>query len=75
MVSYADSSSGWLCLGALVVLLSIATEPFTQQLIQYQQRVVSAKDKNTTVNRAGRYSKGSEIYVPSNRSASGESLG
>lgn len=68
---YADASSGCLYLGALVVLLSIAADPFTQQLIQYKQRVDYTEDVNTTVNRAGRFAKGSGIYTTSTISSSG----
>lgn len=72
-ISYADSNRGFLCLGALVVLLSIAADPFTQQLIQYQQQVVYTEDPNATVNRAGRFAKGSGIRTTSNVSSDGES--
>lgn len=61
--AFADRNSGWLRLGALIVLLSIATDPLTQQLIQYKQQVVYTQDMNTRVNRAGRFSKGSEVYL------------
>ncbi|KAI7776816.1 hypothetical protein LA080_004410 [Diaporthe eres] len=55
-------SLGYLRLGTLVVLLSIAADPLTQQLIQYKQSMVYAKDVNTTVNRAGRFAKGKEVH-------------
>ncbi|KAL1850779.1 hypothetical protein Daus18300_012787 [Diaporthe australafricana] len=55
---------GYLRLGALVLLLSIAADPLTQQLIQYKQRVVYMQDANTTVNRAARFSRGNEIFMP-----------
>ncbi|KAH8777845.1 hypothetical protein F5883DRAFT_627033 [Diaporthe sp. PMI_573] len=54
----AEFPSGSLRLGALVVILSIAADPFNQQLIQYEQRVVYRQDLSTMVNRAGRYAKG-----------------
>lgn len=55
------------------MLLSKAADPFTQQLIQYRQGVIRTEDANTTVNRAGRFAKGSGIYTTSNLSSSGES--
>lgn len=61
--AFPDKNSGWLRIGALIVLLSIATDPLTQQLIQYKQQVVYTQDTNTKVNRAGRFSKGSEVYL------------
>jgi hypothetical protein len=72
MIPYIDSSSGYLYLGALVVLLSIAADPFTQQLVQYEQRVVYTNDASTTVNRAGRFAKGSTIITNSTVLSSGE---
>lgn len=50
-------------LGALVILLDIAVDPFSQQLIQYRQDTVYIQDTQTTVSVAGRYSKGSEFAV------------
>ncbi|KAF3768099.1 hypothetical protein M406DRAFT_254587, partial [Cryphonectria parasitica EP155] len=55
--------SGFLRLGALVVLLSIAVDPFSQQLVQYKQDVVYSANAETTIARAGRYSKGSEYSM------------
>lgn len=55
------------------MLLSVAAGPFTQQLIQYRQGVIYTKDANTTVNRAGRFAKGSGFYITSTLSSSGES--
>lgn len=46
----------------MVVVLSIAADPFTQQLIQTKQQVVYTQDLNTTVARATRFSKGSEYF-------------
>lgn len=61
MIIPTDFHSGWLHLGALVVMLSIAADPLNQQLIQYKQRVVYSKDSSTTINRAGRYTRGSKL--------------
>lgn len=57
----------------MVMLLSIAADPFTQQLIQYEQRVVYTDDRNTTVNRAGRFAKGSRAYNLSTKEPHGKS--
>lgn len=58
MVIPTDFQSGWLRLGSLVVVLSIAADPLNQQLVQYKQRVVYSKDSSATINRAGRYTRG-----------------
>lgn len=68
---YANANSGSLCLGALVVLLSIAADPFTQQLIQYRQGLVYTEDAKTTVPRAGRFAKGTGIYTMTTVPSSG----
>lgn len=47
------------------MLLSIAADPFTQQLIQYRQGLVYTEDANTTVNRAGRFAKGTGVRTTS----------
>lgn len=69
MIIPTDFHSGWLRLGALIVMLSIAADALNQQLIQYKQRVVYSKDSSTTINRAGRYTRGSKsslatTYIP-----------
>lgn len=61
--AFTDILSGWLHLGALVVVLSIAADPLNQQLIQYKQRVVYSPDTSTTIDRAVRYSRGAETFV------------
>ncbi|KAI1817265.1 hypothetical protein GGS20DRAFT_592171 [Poronia punctata] len=45
--------------GSFTVLISLVVDPFTQQLVQTRQRIVALEDDDTTVTRAGRYSKGS----------------
>ncbi|KAG8158099.1 hypothetical protein KVR01_011860 [Diaporthe batatas] len=59
---------GYLSMGALVVLLSIAADPFTQQLIQYERRVVYTNSTDITVNRAGRFDKGTRTLKYSTES-------
>ncbi|KAI0390199.1 hypothetical protein F5Y17DRAFT_80490 [Xylariaceae sp. FL0594] len=46
-------------LGGFTILISLAVDPFTQQLVQPRQGVVPLPDDATTVTKAGRYSKGS----------------
>ncbi|KAI0440957.1 hypothetical protein F4803DRAFT_525272 [Xylaria telfairii] len=46
--------------GAIIVLFSIAVDPFTQQLVQYKQGMVYTPDADTTTKQARRYSKGNE---------------
>jgi hypothetical protein len=47
-------------IGALVSLLTIALDPFTQQLVQLEQKLHSATDSRTAIAIANRYSKGNE---------------
>lgn len=50
-------------LGALVILLDIAVDPFSQQLVQYREDAVYIQDLQTVVQIASRYSRGSEYAV------------
>ncbi|CAO2657021.1 Nn.00g058240.m01.CDS01 [Neocucurbitaria sp. VM-36] len=45
-------------LGALVTILALAVDPFSQQLIQHGQKLKSSNDASTTIARAQRYSSG-----------------
>lgn len=45
-------------LGALCTVLAIATDPLSQQLIQYQEIPVSVSSQNAAIPRAQRYSRG-----------------
>ncbi|ESZ92361.1 hypothetical protein SBOR_7271 [Sclerotinia borealis F-4128] len=45
-------------IGAVTTVLALAVDPFTQQLIQYQQRLVPHSDGEASVPRADRYSRG-----------------
>ncbi|KAF2103015.1 hypothetical protein NA57DRAFT_16228, partial [Rhizodiscina lignyota] len=52
--------------GALIVLLSVAVDPFIQQVIQFQTRLVFQDNplkNNATIAQAQRYSKGSEFTI------------
>ncbi|KAF3018221.1 hypothetical protein E8E14_012789 [Neopestalotiopsis sp. 37M] len=49
--------------GAIVILLSLAIDPFSQQLVQLEQEVVYTRDPATSVNRALRYSKGNQFLL------------
>lgn len=73
LLRHIDINSGCLSSGALVLLLSIAADPFTQQLIQYERRVVYTDSADTTVNRAGRLSKGKRAIKYSTENVFGES--
>lgn len=55
----ADLLSWILRLGALVILLDVAVDPFSQQLIQLRQDLVYSEDGETVLSSAGRYSRGS----------------
>lgn len=55
----ADLSSWILRLGALIILLDVAVDPFSQQLVQLRQDLVYNEDRETILSSAGRYSKGS----------------
>ncbi|KAL2287106.1 hypothetical protein FJTKL_06109 [Diaporthe vaccinii] len=46
-------------LGALIILLDVAVDPFSQQLVQLRQDLVYNEDRETILSDAGRYSKGS----------------
>lgn len=52
-------------LGALLTVVSIAIDPFAQQLLQYRQTTAFIRDASgrTAVVRAGRYSRGSETRL------------
>lgn len=54
----ANISSSLLHIGALVTLLAIAVDPFSQQLVQYSQRLKSSVDGAATIARAQRFSRG-----------------
>lgn len=54
----ADLLSWILRLGALVILLDVAVDPFSQQLVQLRQDLVYNEDSETVISRAERYSKG-----------------
>lgn len=64
ILQFSDSyfNSGLVQVGAIIVLLSIAVDPFTQQLVQYKQDVVYTPDTETTTKQARRYSKGNEYF-------------
>lgn len=49
-------------LGAITILISLAIDPFSQQLVQLRQEVVYTNDAIASVKRAKRYSKGTEIF-------------
>ncbi|KAK5653985.1 hypothetical protein OQA88_7661 [Cercophora sp. LCS_1] len=51
--------------GALLTVVSIAIDPFAQQLLQYRQTTSFIRDASgrTTIARAGRYSRGSEARL------------
>jgi hypothetical protein len=44
--------------GAITTVLALAVDPFTQQLVQYQQRQIPQKHGIAVVPRADRYSRG-----------------
>lgn len=54
-----DLLSWILRLGALVILLDVAVDPFSQQLVQLRQDLVYSEDGETVLSSAGRYSRGS----------------
>lgn len=60
-VSLADQTGSLLQLGAFVTILAIAVDPFSQQLVQYQQNIKSSADVSTTIVRAQRFSKGTAL--------------
>ena len=49
-------------IGAVTTLLALAFDPFVQQLVQFETRLVYDADPRTTIARAQRYSKGNEIF-------------
>ncbi|KAF7538973.1 hypothetical protein G7054_g2526 [Neopestalotiopsis clavispora] len=49
--------------GAIVIILSLAIDPFSQQLVQLKQEVVYTSDSATSVNRAVKYFKGSLFFL------------
>lgn len=53
-----DQTSWEVRLGAIIVLLSLAIDPFSQQLVQLRQDITFTEDTTTAINRAIRYSKG-----------------
>jgi hypothetical protein len=66
----------FLRIGALTTLLAIAIDPFTQQLVQLEQKLAYSADSQTIITRADRYSKGTEnriqvIYMESNGTTAG----
>ena len=46
-------------LGALVILLDVAVDPFSQQLVQLRQDLVYNEDREVVTSKVGRYTKGS----------------
>lgn len=56
-------SSIALQLGALTTVMAIAIDPFSQQLIQYEQRSVKVPTSDASIARAQRYSRGYEFIV------------
>ncbi|KAB8303098.1 hypothetical protein EYC80_004551 [Monilinia laxa] len=54
----AASRGPWVRIGAVTTVLALAVDPFTQQLIQYQQRLVPRDNGEANVPRAERYSRG-----------------
>lgn len=59
-------------IGALITLLAIAIDPFTQQLIQLEQIMIYTPNTAVVIPRAQRYSQGNE-YVVSLSGAQSES--
>jgi hypothetical protein len=55
----ADLLRWILRLGAIIVLLDVAVDPFSQQLVQLRQDLVYNEDHEAVISRAERYSKGS----------------
>ena len=52
------------CLGAVITILTLAVDPFAQQLIQYEPRLVySDGSDQAAIPRAERYSKGDWFYI------------
>ncbi|MCJ1438974.1 hypothetical protein MMC27_008364 [Xylographa pallens] len=49
-------------IGALTTLLAMAFDPFIQQLVQFETRLVYDADPKTKIVRAQRYSKGNEVF-------------
>ena len=45
------------------MVLSLAIDPFTQQLVQYEQRLVFSESGETTLAYVRRYSKGNEFSM------------
>jgi hypothetical protein len=54
-------------LGALITVLTIAIDPFSQQLLQFRQSVqfVARSQDEASIPRAERYSRGNEFFFPS----------
>ena len=50
-------------IGVLVQVVSIAWDPFAQQLVQYSQGNVYSFDQTATVPRCQRFSKGNKYFV------------
>lgn len=60
MTSIVTDLPSWILrLGALIILLDVAVDPFSQQLVQLRQDLVYTEDRETILSSAGRYSKGS----------------
>jgi hypothetical protein len=58
-----DLHSGILRFGAIATVISLAVDPFAQQLVNYRQKLIFSNDTNTTIARAQRYSQGNQIMM------------
>ncbi|KAK0615498.1 hypothetical protein DIS24_g11758 [Lasiodiplodia hormozganensis] len=57
-----------LLLGALTTIFAIAIDPFTQQLVQFEEKSTEVESFDVTIPRATRYAKGSVYTVTSDNS-------
>ena|SRR5271156_5429088 len=60
----ADGTRSFTAIGAWIILLSSAVEPFIQQIIAYENSIVYRDDESVQISFAARWSGGTEIAAP-----------
>jgi hypothetical protein len=60
----ADGTRSFTAIGAWIILLSSAVEPFIQQIVAYENSLIYRDDGNVQISFAARWSGGTELAAP-----------
>jgi hypothetical protein len=69
LVIHANMTRSFVAIGAVLTILSLAIDPFVQQVISFEDRQVSTTTNFGTIPQARRYSKGTEVDISATRTA------